>query len=291
MNSIRYFHKDKKQIKYEEIKNFNVFLQRILNEYKSEKPYGTEYVGFYNGADLIACLVKDDRLPLFNITSIKNNRPLVRELIKYYPNSQLEILLNLKTLEDVTDFPCNPIKLKSINNIIFENKSINVPSSFYEQEEIYLHSDITNYLEIKHFNCDTPCDYISKHSLSSVLNYCFTVSNDRKYNDGSIEFCDMALFAHFDGEFVKSFEQHEEVNAFLVVTDLILPVTTLVNKYTKEIIYFYTTQVSSEFSKQFDIHSHDKYEAKLLLIDKIFNVKFAFQRHTGYISGNLSDRY
>lgn len=65
MNSIRYFHKDKKQIKYEEIKNFNVFLQRILNEYESKKPYGTEYVGFYNGADLIACLVKDDRLPLF----------------------------------------------------------------------------------------------------------------------------------------------------------------------------------------------------------------------------------
>ena len=144
MNSIQYFDKDKKLLKHEEVDGVEQLLLHILNSPKLEKPYGTEYTCYYHFGNLIACLCKDDPLPTFNITPIKNDKWFIKKLTNYYPESNLELLLNLTTLENVTNIPCNPIKLPMLTNIIFDNKNLNVPSDFYKQEEFYLHFNIDN---------------------------------------------------------------------------------------------------------------------------------------------------
>lgn len=277
MNSIQYFDKDKKLLKHEEVDGVEQLLLHILNSPKLEKPYGTEYTCYYHFGNLIACLCKDDPFPTFNITPIKNDKWFIKKLTNYYPESNLELLLNLTTLENVTNIPCNPIKLPMLTNIIFDNKNLNVPSDFYEQEESYLHFNTDNYLEIRHSNLEG-CVYLSQHALSSVVNYCFNVSNDFTDSNGALHVNDIVLFTCFDEEIVESFCQLEEIKTHMVIKDLILPVIAVVDKQTKELQFFYAKHINPDFSSCFDVSHTHTYDAKLLLFDKVYYAKFTFVR-------------
>jgi hypothetical protein len=64
----------------------------------------------------------------------------------------------------------------------------------------------------------------------------------------------------------------------MVIKDLILPVIAVVDKQTKELQFFYAKHINPDFSSCFDVSPTHRYDAKLLLFDKVHYAKFTFVR-------------